>query len=91
MTLVLLSVVCLLGSATPASVGASSADLEQFALSLLNCTRTGGWVRVDGSCKGRGSGRYSAYRKPLGMHYGIRSNVARPYGRVGAATIAGQC
>ena len=91
MTLVLLSVVCLLGSATPASVGASSADLEQFALSLLNCTRTGGWVRVDGSCKGRGSGRYSTYRKPLGMHYGIRSNVARPYGRVGAATIAGQC
>ena len=90
MTLVLLSVVCLLGSATPASVAASSTyqDLEQFALSLVNCTRTGGWVRVDGSCKGRGSGRYSAYRKPLRMHSGISSNVSRPYARRLAAAHA---
>ena len=81
LTLVLLSVACLLGSAMPASVAASNTDLERFALSLVNCTRTGGWVRANGTCKGRGSGKYSAYRKPLTMHSGISANVARPYAR----------
>ena len=88
MTLVLLSVMCLLGSGMPASVAASTQDLERFALSLLNCTRTGGWVRENGTCRARGSGAYSGYRKPLTMHSGIRTNVARPYARRLAAANA---
>ncbi len=74
----LLSVACLLGSAAPAAASSGSyQDLEKFALSLVNCTRTGGWVRPDGSCKGRGSGKYSAYRKPLTLSAGISSKVSR--------------
>jgi uncharacterized protein YkwD len=34
---------------------------------------------ADGRCKGRGSGRFSAYVKPIPLHAGISSNVARPY------------
>ena len=77
--LVVLSVACLLGGALPAAAKAPYEDLEHFALTLVNCTRTGGWVRADGSCKGRGTGRYSAYRKPLTLHSGISSKVSRPY------------
>ena len=77
--LVVLSAVCLLGGAVPAAAKAPYQDLEHFALTLVNCTRTGGWVRSDGSCKGRGSGRYSKYRKPLTLHSGISSKVSRPY------------
>ena len=89
LVVVMLSMACLLGGAVPATVSASSAsyqDLEHFALSLVNCTRTGGWVRSDGSCKGRGTGRYSAYRKPLTFHSGIASKVSRVYaGKLAAA------
>ena len=34
-------------------------SVELYYLKLVNCTRTGGWVLSDGSCKGYGSGRYS--------------------------------
>lgn len=51
-------------------------DAELFALRLLNCTRTGGWVRVDGTCKGRATGTYSPYLPPLRLHDGISSLVA---------------
>lgn len=81
LSLVLLSVACLLGSGMPAAASAPYRDLERFALTLLNCTRTGGWVRENGTCNGRGSGRHSKYRKPLSMHAGISSDVARPYAR----------
>ncbi len=74
-----LSIACLLGSAIPSVASAANTDLERFALSLVNCTRTGGWVRADGSCKGRGSGTYSKYRQPLTLHSGISSKVARKY------------
>jgi uncharacterized protein YkwD len=88
MTVAVLSIACLLGSGLPASVAASNTDLERFALSLVNCTRTGGWVRANGTCKARGSGRYSAYRKPLRMHSGISDKVSRPYARRLAAANA---
>ena len=52
---------------------------ERYALSLLNCTRTGGWVNANGSCIGRGSGEYSAYRKPLRLHRGVSKRVAWPW------------
>lgn len=54
---------------------------EKYALKLLNCTRTGGWVRADGSCNGRFSGKYSAYRKPLRLHRKISDRTAWPWAR----------
>ena len=56
-------------------------SVEKYYIQLLNCTRTGGWVQADGSCKGYGSGTYSAYVKPLSLSSGISSNVSRPYAK----------
>jgi len=70
-------------AATPAPAAALTAtwhDVELYYLELLNCTRTGGWVRKDGTCKGYGSGTYSAYRRPLKLSAGI-SDVARRWAR----------
>ncbi len=69
----------------PPSSGGGSApwlSVEKYYLKLLNCTRTGGWVQADGSCKGYGSGTYSAYRKPLSLSSGISSKVSRPYAKL---------
>jgi hypothetical protein len=55
---------------------------EAFYLGLVNCTRTGGWVQTDGTCKGYGSGRYSAYVAPLKYHGGISDLVSRPYAKL---------
>ena len=52
---------------------------EELALRLLNCTRTGGWVRADGSCRAWGSGRFSPYRAPLARHAPIALTVAWPW------------
>ncbi|MBX3030085.1 MAG: hypothetical protein KF809_07980 [Chloroflexi bacterium] len=78
---VITSVSLLLVPAAPTVAKAPYKDLERFALSLVNCTRTGGWVRANGTCKGRGSGTHSAYRKPLKLHGGISSAVARPWAK----------
>lgn len=51
-------------------------EAELLGLRLLNCTRTGGWVRVNGTCKGRATGTYSSYLRPLRLHDGISSLVA---------------
>jgi hypothetical protein len=59
---------------------ASWIDVEAYYLKLVNCTRTGGWVRTDGTCKGYGSGRYSRYVAPLKRSYGI-SDVSRSWAR----------
>jgi hypothetical protein len=56
-------------------------DVEQFALKLLNCTRTGGRIQTDGTCDGYGSGKYSAYRPPLKLDSSISSGVARAYAK----------
>jgi uncharacterized protein YkwD len=55
---------------------------EMFYLGLVNCTRTGGWVQSDGTCKGYGSGRYSAYVAPYKHSSGLSDLVARPYAKV---------
>ena len=55
--------------------------LERYALRLVNCTRTGGWVQADGSCKGYGSGRHSNFRAPLRFHSGLADDVAWPWAR----------
>lgn len=62
---------------------------EQYDLQLVNCTRTGGWVLGDGSCRGYGSGRYSAYVRPLILSAGISNLVSRPYARLLA--VRNQC
>ena len=55
---------------------------EQYYLGLVNCTRTGGWVLADGTCRGYGSGHYSAYVKPLTYVSGISDRVSRPYSKL---------
>lgn len=65
--------------APAAAATAPYAKLELLALRLVNCTRTGGWVRTDGTCKDYGTGKYSAYRKPLMRAPMIASKLARPY------------
>jgi Cysteine-rich secretory protein family len=63
-------------------------SVELYYLKLVNCTRTGGWVLSDGSCKGYGSGRYSAYVPPLKLSSGL-SNVARSWAK--KLNTAGAC
>ncbi len=76
----------LLLSATGTTPGAVSAatppwdDVEAYYLRLVNCTRTGGWVLSDGTCKGYGTGRYSKYVPPLRLSTGI-SSVARSWAK----------
>jgi hypothetical protein len=56
--------------------------VERYYLGLLNCTRTGGWVLSDGTCRGYGSGHYSAYVAPIAYSYGISDKVSRPYAKL---------
>jgi hypothetical protein len=57
-------------------------SVELFTLSLVNCTRTGGWVLSDGSCRGYGSGHYSTYVRPLTRSPGISDRASRPYAKL---------
>ena len=72
-------------SAFVASSGAAGLrrheGVEKYALKLINCTRTGGWVRTDGSCNKYGSGKYSKFREPLKFHRGVADDVAFPWAR----------
>lgn len=52
-------------------------DLQSFALSLVNCTRGGGWVRSNGTCDRHPSKRYrSTRRDPLRLSETISEKVA---------------
>ena len=55
---------------------------EAYYLSLVNCTRTGGWVLSNGTCRGYGTGRYSAYVRPLVRSGAISDRVTRPYAKL---------
>jgi len=55
-------------------------SVEAYYLRLLNCTRTGGWVRSDGTCTGYGSGKYSKYVAPIGRSAGL-SSVSRKWAK----------
>ena len=71
------------GAADPAPAAAYTPPyyaVETYYLKLVNCTRTGGWVLSDGTCKGYGSGRYSAYVPPLKLSSGL-SSVARVWAK----------
>jgi uncharacterized protein YkwD len=69
------------GEVTPAAESSPTrrTSAERLALDLLNCTRTGGWVRANGTCKGRGTGRYSARMPALRRNAGISNRVAYPW------------
>ncbi|HUP54639.1 MAG TPA: CAP domain-containing protein [Methylomirabilota bacterium] len=72
---------------TPVALTTTAVDkpwytVERFYLGLVNCTRTGGWVLSDGTCRGYGSGRYSAYVAPLTYSYGLSDKVSRPYAKL---------
>ncbi len=56
--------------------------VERFYLNLVNCTRTGGWVLSDGTCRGYGSGYYSGYVAPLAYSFSLSDKVARPYAKL---------
>jgi hypothetical protein len=62
---------------------------EQYAFRLLNCLRTGGKVTTAGTCVGYGSGRFSAYRKPLEFSQKISNKIA--FGYSARIASAGQC
>ena len=62
---------------------------EQYAFRLLNCLRTGGKVTNAGTCVGYGSGRFSAYRKPLEFSEKISNTIAFSYSA--RIATAGQC
>ncbi len=50
---------------------------EKYLLSLLNCTRGGGWVLADGSCSSPGGSGMAA----LKYDAGISDEVSRPYAK----------
>jgi hypothetical protein len=82
------------GSATPLSTTSITStapwlSVEQYAFFLVNCTRTGGWVLSDGTCRGYGSGHYSTYVRPLTLSSGISTKVSRPYAKLLA--VRSQC
>jgi hypothetical protein len=79
LTAMLLALVAV-GPATAGTVTREPAA-EKYALSLLNCTRTGGFVQADGTCVGRGSGKHSAYRKPVRLHKDISLRTSWPWAR----------
>lgn len=68
------------GAASGTGITSSAEDdLQAFALSLVNCTRTGGWVSSGGTCDKTPSRKYrSTRRKPLKLSEVISEKVAEP-------------
>jgi len=64
-------------SPTTRPPSSSWVSAERYLLSLLNCTRGGGWVLSDGSCSSPGGSGIA----PLAYHAGISDRVARPYAK----------
>jgi hypothetical protein len=86
-------VLALLASAPATTATAATPPhyaLEQYALRLINCTRTGGWVLKDGTCVDYGTGRHSRYRPPLKLRADLSNLVSRPYAlRIARANYCG--
>jgi hypothetical protein len=61
---------------------------ERFYLGLLNCTRTGGWVLSNGTCRGYGSGHYSNRVSPILYSFNLSDAVTRPYAKLLAVKAA---
>ncbi len=89
----LLASLAAFGTSAAAPTGVAAADpswygVETYYLKLLNCTRTGGWVLKDGTCKAYGTGTYSKYVAPLKRNADL-SGVARRWAKKLAT--AGAC
>ncbi len=54
---------------------------EQYALSLVNCVRTGGWVTAKGVCIDYGTGKHAPKLKPLKFSERLASEISRPQTR----------
>jgi uncharacterized protein YkwD len=52
--------------------------MERYYLSLMNCTRTGGWVTSSGDCSTQTRHTLPA-QGALALDDGISNNVSRPY------------
>jgi len=79
----LLTMLLLAVSAVPAA-GAElkrKGGAEDLTFRLVNCIRTGGYVTKAGTCKARGSGKYSRYVKPLKRSDKISNKVAWPWAK----------
>jgi hypothetical protein len=78
--------ICLLMPTAPAAAangtGISASEeneLQRFALSLVNCARTGGYVTRSGTCDRHPAKRLrSRYRRPLKLSETISERVAEP-------------
>ncbi len=66
------------GSGGTGGASGSWHSVEVYYLSLMNCTRTGGWVTSAGACSSPG-GRDVA---PLKLSPGISDTVSRPYAKL---------
>lgn len=92
LALALAATLLTVGGAVPITTSATTTidrpwyTVEQFYLGLANCTRTGGWVLSDGTCRGYGSGRYSAYRTPFRFSSYMSDYDSRPYAKRLATT-----
>jgi len=69
-------------SAEGSSGGGPWASAERYYLSLLNCTRGGGFVTASGACSSPGGSGIV----PLVLDAGISNTVSRPYAKLLATT-----
>jgi hypothetical protein len=80
-SLLTLLLVALSAAPTTAAEPRRAHGAEDMAFRLVNCLRTGGKITEAGSCKGRGSGRYSAKRTALKRSERISNKVAWPWAK----------
>jgi hypothetical protein len=78
LTLVLLAITAIPSAAAEPK---RRAGAEDVAFRLVNCLRTGGFVTRAGTCKAKGTGKYSRYVKPLRRSRKIANKVAWPWAR----------
>jgi hypothetical protein len=67
--------------APAAALDARWPELEAYYRTLLTCTRSGGWVRADGSCDQEDANDRVPKRKALKLGRKLTSDVARPQAR----------
>ena len=80
----LLGIVATIVVPSPIAVGldARYAEAEAYEQTLIDCTRSGGWVREDGTCDAEDvDGRVPA-RPPLTVSAKVSDELARPYARL---------
>lgn len=71
-----------LGETRAISVAAMRPGIERAILRMMNCIRTGGTLRSDGTCTGYGTGANGGYRAPYLLSVAASDRVARPYAKL---------